>query len=63
MEKIKIGKIVNAQGIKGEVKVYSYSEDNALFDIVEKVYVDEESFTVMNARYKGKTPILMFGDM
>lgn len=46
-----------------EVKVYSYSEDNALFDIVEKVYVDEESFTVMNARYKGKTPILMFGDI
>ena len=26
MEKIKIGKIVNAVGLKGEVKVYNYSD-------------------------------------
>ena len=31
MEKIKIGKIVNAVGLKGEVKVYNYSDSEEVY--------------------------------
>ncbi|MCR4711458.1 MAG: ribosome maturation factor RimM [Clostridia bacterium] len=43
MEKIVIGKIVAPIGIKGEVKVMSYSDDPARFSRLEKVYVGTEA--------------------
>lgn len=37
MEKIKIGKIVNAVGLKGEVKVYSYAGENDRFEKLDRI--------------------------
>lgn len=37
MEKIKIGKIVNAVGLKGEVKVYSYAGENDRFKKLDRI--------------------------
>ncbi len=37
MEKIKIGKIVNAVGLKGEVKVYSYAGENERFEKLDRI--------------------------
>lgn len=37
MEKIKIGKIVNAVGLKGEAKVYSYAGENDRFEKLDRI--------------------------
>jgi len=40
MEKIKIGKIVNAVGLKGEIKVFSYSGAAERYGRLDGVYID-----------------------
>ena len=40
-EKILIGKIVNAVGLKGEVKVYNYSDSPAIYEETPEIYVDD----------------------
>ena len=37
MEKIKIGKIVNAVALRGEVKVYHYSDSKERFEELDQV--------------------------
>ena len=41
MEKIKIGKIVNVVGLKGEVKVYNYSDSAEIYETACSVYVGD----------------------
>ena len=56
-ERIVIGQIVAPIGIKGEVKIYSYSDDPSRFSKLEKVYLDgiEEPFSVEKSRTIGPT--------
>jgi 16S rRNA processing protein RimM len=58
MGKIKIGKVVNAVGMKGEIKIVSYSDDPERFDKLEKVYLGEAPCEIEGVRYKGATPIV-----
>lgn len=58
MEKVLIGKIVNAVGLKGEVKVYNYSDSPEIYAIAEAVYVDDELMEVENLRLQKNMVIL-----
>ncbi len=64
MEKLthfKIGQIVNTQGLKGEVRVYSYTDDINRFDELESFYLGkdrENQFEVEKVRYKGNMVIM-----
>ncbi|MCQ4637905.1 ribosome maturation factor RimM [Anaerovorax odorimutans] len=58
MEKIKIGKIVNAVGLKGEVKVYCYTDRKEQFEELERIYVGQEAYEIKNVRYQGNVVIL-----
>lgn len=61
MEKIKIAKIVNAVGLKGEVKVYNYSDDRERFEKLEEVIVSGKTESVrkiLGVRYQGNMVIL-----
>ena len=40
MGKIKIGTIVNAVGLKGEIKVYNFSENPDRYEKLEEIYDD-----------------------
>ena len=40
MEKIKIGKIVSASGLKGEVKVYNYSDSPDSYMRVASMFIE-----------------------
>ena len=42
MEKILIGKIVSAVGLKGEVKVYNYSDSADIYANTEALYVEDD---------------------
>ena len=58
MEKIKIGKIVNAVGLKGEVKVYNYSDRLERYEELERVIIDGRPVNIKGVRYKGNMIIL-----
>lgn len=59
MEKIKIGKIVNAAALKGEVKIYHYSDYKERFEELDSLIVcgdgrgnNERQYEIENVRYQ-----------
>lgn len=58
MEKIKVGKIVNAVGLKGEVKVYNYSDSSEIYEITPQMYVGTELLDIENVRLQKNMVIL-----
>ena len=64
MADIKIGKIVNAHGIKGEVKIISYSDDPGRFEMLESILVggsvseDLTEYYIEDVRYKAGSVLL-----
>ncbi|HSQ88670.1 ribosome maturation factor RimM [Romboutsia sp.] len=57
----KIGQIVNTQGLKGEVRVYTYTDDIDRFDELETFYLGkdrEKTWEVEKVRYKGNMVIM-----
>lgn len=42
-EYLELGQIVNTKGLKGEVKLNSFAEDNAIFEILPKVFLKSKS--------------------
>ena len=58
MEKIKIGKIVNVVGLKGELKVYCYTDNKERFEELDHIYLEHESYEIKNVRYQGNVAIL-----
>lgn len=67
MEIIKIGKIVNAVALKGEVKIYSYSDRKERFEELERILVKKnerlESYQVEGVRYQKGMVILKLRDV
>ena len=51
--KIEIGKIVKAQGIKGEVKLACYVDDAAMLKTVKQLYIGSQTYTVTHFRADG----------
>lgn len=62
MEKIKIGKIVNAVALRGEVKVYHYSDYKERFDELDSILLEHkgkyEEYEIEAARYQKEMVIL-----
>ena len=62
MEKIKIAKIVNAVGLKGEVKVYNYSDVRERFEELDEIIISgkkrESVKKILSVRYQGNMVIL-----
>ncbi len=58
MEKIKIGKIVNVVGLKGEVKVYNYSDSSEIYETTENMYIGEKLCRIENVRLQKNVVIL-----
>ena len=62
MEKIKIGKIVNAVAMRGEVKVYHYSDYKERFEELDRILVERrgkyEEYEIEGVRYQKEMVIL-----
>lgn len=63
MEKIKIGKIVNAVGLKGEVKVYNYSDSVEIYETTDSIYVGDELMEILNVRTQKNVVILKLAEI
>ena len=57
MEKIHVGKIVNAVALKGEVKVYTYSNPER-YEEIKEIYVENKPYKIEKVRFQGNTVIL-----
>lgn len=58
MDKIKIGKIVNTVGLKGEVKVYNYSDRAEIYENTSHIYVEDRLTAVESVREQKNMIIL-----
>ena len=51
--KIEIGKVLKAQGIKGEVKLACYVDDASMLKAVKQLYIGSKTYTVTHFRADG----------
>lgn len=58
MEYIEFGKIVNTHGIKGEVKIYSYTDNPSNILNLKKVYIENVEYQVERIRLASNMFIL-----
>ncbi|MDD2189573.1 MAG: ribosome maturation factor RimM [Eubacteriales bacterium] len=58
MDRIKIGQIVNVVGLKGELKVYHYSDYKERFEELSKVFLENTPYIISGVRYMKDTVIL-----
>lgn len=58
MEKIKVGQVVNVVGLKGELKVYHYSDYKERFEELSKIYLENTLHKISGVRYMKEMVIL-----
>ena len=58
MDKIKVGQVVNVVGLKGELKVYHYSDYKERFEELSKIYLENTQYKISNIRYMKELVIL-----
>lgn len=58
MEKIKIGQVVNVVGLKGELKVYHYSDYKERFEELTEIYLENIRYQISGVRYMKEMVIL-----
>ena len=58
MEKIKIGKIVSAVGLRGEVKVYNYSDSFRAYEETPALYAEDQLLKIQGVRSQKNAVIL-----
>lgn len=56
--RISVGEIVKAQGIRGEIKVRSLSDNEKRFEIGSKLYIGDEIVTIKRS-YKQKNMLIL----
>ncbi|MBS4536073.1 16S rRNA processing protein RimM [Clostridium sp. D2Q-14] len=62
IDKIKVGKIVNTHGIKGELKILPLTDDYKRFNDLNKVYINSEEYIINKVWYKKGFPIISIKD-
>lgn len=55
---IKIGEVVNVVGLRGELKIYPYSENKERFETLKTIYFDDAQVDIEQVRYKDNLVIL-----
>ena len=67
MEYLEIGQIVNTQGLKGEVRIYPYTDDVKRFDELKKIYVEIDNakikLDIKSVRYYKNLVIAKFNNI
>lgn len=58
MEKILMGKVVNVVGLKGEIKIYSYTDRNERFEELDEIWLDNDIYAIEKVRFQNKVVIL-----
>lgn len=57
-EKILVGKITSAVGLKGEVKVYNYSDSTGIYENTPEVFVGDQVMEILGVRTQKNMVVL-----
>lgn len=60
LKRFKLGQIVNAVGLKGETRVYPYTDYKERFEELPELYIEETVYTVEKVRYMGEMAVIKF---
>ena len=60
LERFKLGQIVNAVGLKGESKVYPYTDYKERFEELDRLYIEDKVCEIERVRYQGNLAIVKF---
>lgn len=63
MDKILIGKITSAVGLRGEVKVYNYSDSPEIYEITPEIFVGEDLHEILSVRTQKNMVVLKLSDI
>lgn len=58
MDRIRIGQVVNVVGLKGELKVYHYSDYKERFEELAQIYLGNTQYKIAGVRYNKEIVIL-----
>lgn len=58
MEKIRIGRIASAVGLKGQVKAFSYSDSVERYGELDRVIIEDREYGIENVRYHKGAAVL-----
>lgn len=58
MEKLRLGKVTAAVGLKGELRVYPYTDYKEKFEEVDYVLIDDRRFPIEKVRYMKDMAVL-----
>lgn len=58
MDRIKVGKITGAFGIRGELKVYPYTDRPERFEELGKIFANGQEYKITNVRYQKNLVLL-----
>jgi len=57
---LKIGKIVGVHGIKGELKIYPYTNNGELFSTLLYIFIEDKIYNIKSYRNHKKNVIIQF---
>ena len=60
LQRFKLGQIVNAVGLKGESKVYPYTDYKERFEELESLFIEDAPARIERVRYQGNLAIVKF---
>lgn len=60
MEYIEIGKIVNTHGLKGHVKMYSYTDNIEKTLKLKKIYIEDNEYIIEESRFIQSSKMFVF---
>lgn len=57
-ETIRLGKVVNTVGLKGEIRIYPYTDYKEKFEELPHVLIDSKTYKIENVRYAKAMAVL-----
>ena len=63
MDLLEVGKIVNTHGLRGEVKIVTWTDAPDVFENLAYVYSGEQKLTIQNVKYQKNNIIVKFKEI
>ncbi len=63
MDLLEVGKIVNTHGLRGEVKIVTWTDTPDVFENLDYVYSGEQKLTIQNVKYQKNNIIVKFKEI
>lgn len=60
LNRFRLGQIVNAVGLKGESKVYPYTDYKERFEELDSLYIENTVYEIEKVRYMGEMAVIKF---